>query len=187
MAKSKNNVVTHGLSGRIGDLLVFRQRGGKTIVSKMPQHSAKESDNQKKHRKRFQQAVLYAKVAIVSPENGEQYKTSSAKKGKTAFNVAVADFFNAPDIEQVDMSGYTGHPGDMIHIRVTDDFKVETVFLRISNADGSLVEEGNAVPDPSGYLWTYTAVASNDNLSGDKILVTASDMPGNISMEEQTL
>jgi hypothetical protein len=33
MAKSKNNLVTHGLSGKIGDMLVFRQVGGETIVS----------------------------------------------------------------------------------------------------------------------------------------------------------
>jgi len=36
MAKSRNNVITHGLSGLIGDLLVFRQKGGKTIVSDRP-------------------------------------------------------------------------------------------------------------------------------------------------------
>ena len=36
MAKSENNVLTHGMSGKIGDLLVFRNVNGKTIVSKAP-------------------------------------------------------------------------------------------------------------------------------------------------------
>ena len=36
MAKSENNIITHGLSGKIGDLLVFKQVNGKTIVSKVP-------------------------------------------------------------------------------------------------------------------------------------------------------
>lgn len=36
MAKSKNNVVTHGLSGKIGDMLVFSQRNGQTIVGMAP-------------------------------------------------------------------------------------------------------------------------------------------------------
>ena len=36
MAKQTNNVVTHGLSGKVGDLLVFRQRAGKTVVGKAP-------------------------------------------------------------------------------------------------------------------------------------------------------
>jgi hypothetical protein len=33
MAKSKNNAVTRGLSGKAGDLLVFRRRDGKTVVA----------------------------------------------------------------------------------------------------------------------------------------------------------
>ena len=36
MAESKNNVLTHGLSGKVGDLIVFRVRGNKTFVSSKP-------------------------------------------------------------------------------------------------------------------------------------------------------
>ena len=36
MAQSKNNVITHGLTGLVGDMLVFRNRGGKTFVSSNP-------------------------------------------------------------------------------------------------------------------------------------------------------
>ncbi len=36
MAKVGNNIVTTGLSGKLGNLIVFRNRGGKTIVSKTP-------------------------------------------------------------------------------------------------------------------------------------------------------
>jgi hypothetical protein len=45
MAKQERNVVTYGLSGKIGDLLVFRQRDGKTIVSKVPQMSKAPSES----------------------------------------------------------------------------------------------------------------------------------------------
>ncbi|WP_304063611.1 hypothetical protein [Pedobacter glucosidilyticus] len=34
MAKSRNNVITHGLSGLVGDLLAFRQREGKQFSTK---------------------------------------------------------------------------------------------------------------------------------------------------------
>ena len=86
MAKQKNNVVTYGLSGKIGDLLVFRQVAGKTVVAKMPQQSGKVSDKQKEHRKRFQQAVIYAKTAMSSPETGEQYR-AGAKKGQVPISI----------------------------------------------------------------------------------------------------
>jgi hypothetical protein len=50
---------------------------------------------------------------------------AKAKKGWTAYNAAVADFLNAPDIDTIDLSGYTGQPGDPIRIIVTDDYKVQ--------------------------------------------------------------
>ncbi len=101
--------------------------------------------------------------------------------------MAVADFFNAPDIENVDVSGYTGQPGDTINIRVHDDFLVKSVTVNITNSDGSLVEEGNAQPDASGYVWTYTATQTNESLDGDKITISASDIPRNMTHEEREL
>jgi hypothetical protein len=184
MAKSKKNVITHGLSGKIGDLLVFRQIDGQTVVSQMPKRSRKKaSEKQSAHRRRFQQAVLYAQIAIESPETGELYKSAAEKTGKKSFNIAVADFFNAPDIENIDLSEYCGNVGDRIRIIARDDFAVKAVTVRITNSDGSLVEEGEAVHSVSA-LWIYTATRDNENLEGDKIVVTASDLPGNLSSEE---
>ena len=42
MAKQKNNVVTHGLSGNVGDLLIFRQTSTGTVVADMPDSIANE-------------------------------------------------------------------------------------------------------------------------------------------------
>jgi hypothetical protein len=87
MAKSRNNVVTHGLSGKIG-MLVFRQVDGETIVSTMPEQSSELTEKQLAHRKRFQRAVLYGTIAVESPETKELYETLAAKKGRKVFNVA---------------------------------------------------------------------------------------------------
>jgi hypothetical protein len=45
MAKQKGNVVTFGLSGKAGDLIIFRQRDGQTIVAKVPHVSSNVSYN----------------------------------------------------------------------------------------------------------------------------------------------
>jgi hypothetical protein len=185
MAKQERNVVTYGLSGKIGDLLVFRQRNGKTIVSKIPAHSGSASEKQVAHRRRFQQAVIYAKAAVASPETEELYR-AAAKKGRYPFNVAVADFFNAPDIHHIDLSEYTGSAGEQMRITVSDDVAVKSVKVEIRNADGWLEEEGDAVQSAGG-LWIYTAVQDNENLDGDKITVTVSDVPGNVTQEEREL
>ena len=182
MAQSKNNIVTHGLSGKVGDILVFSQRNGKTIVSKAPKkRTGEDSEKQKQQQAKFQQAVLYGKSVLADPTQKELYETA----GKKAYNVAVADLLNAPKIETINVSNYKGNIGDTISVRVTDDFKVVSVKVIIQNADGSLVEEGNAVQQ--GIDWIYTATAQNTDLSGDKIIIQATDTPANLSEKEQIL
>jgi len=68
-----------------------------------------------------------------------------------------------------------------------NDFGVQQVSLRIENSDATLVEEGEAALSPDGQLWIYTATATNESTSGDKITVTATDRPRNISREEQAM
>jgi hypothetical protein len=182
MAKQKNNVVTHGLSGMVGGMLVFRQTVSGTVIQSPPRVSGKESEAQRAHRRRFQRAVLYANAVSVDADRMEAY-AAKAKPGKTARNMAVADFLHAPDIDVIDLSAYHGQPGDVIRIEVTDDFAVKEVKVVITNPDGSLVEEGYAAQDAVGYEWTYTATELNELLEGDRIEIYASDTPGNIAKE----
>jgi hypothetical protein len=182
MAKSKNNIVTHGLSGKLGELLVFRQVRGETIVSQMPATSTKVSAKQETARKNFQQATLYGSNAIKDPVTSELYSAVAKKKGLSAYNVAVADFFHAPDIETVDVSQYAGVAGDEIRIIASDDFAVKSVRVNISNHDGSWSEEGEATQSV-GNLWIYVATQNIDTLEGSKIVISASDLPGNVTSE----
>jgi len=93
MAESKNNVITHGLSGKLGDLIVFRNRNGKTIVASKPGPRTGElSEAQKEHQKHFQEATIYGKAALTNPATKAGYE-AVASDGETAYNVAVADFF----------------------------------------------------------------------------------------------
>jgi hypothetical protein len=64
---------------------------------------------------------------------------------------------------------------------------VQEVKVVITNSDGTLVEEGFAKPGAVGYEWLYTATQTNENLSGDRIEVFASDTPGNISEKVEEL
>lgn len=187
MAESKNNIVTHGLSGKVGDLLVFIQRNGKTIVSKAPkERTGGLSDKQEIQKLKFQRAVLYAKTIMNDASKKQMYEAmSDDSKGISAYNVAVADLLNAPKIQEINLSAYTGNPGDTIRIIATDDFEVVSVIVKIENSDGSLVEEGSAVNN--GAEWIYTATVLNSDLSGDKITITASDYPDNVTEKFETL
>jgi hypothetical protein len=188
MAKSKNNIVTHGLSGKIGNLLVFSQRHGSTVVSSVPRHSDKVSERQKERRRLFQRAVLYAQSVLASDSDVKAaYEHTASAKGRTTYNIAVADMLNAPDIKSIDLTGYTGQPNDVIRIEVTDDFAVKEVKVVITNIDGAVVEEGFAQLEPGEYRWTYKATRVNEQLDNDKIEIYASDIPGNISHKSEEL
>ena len=70
---------------------------------------------------------------------------AKARDKRSAFNVAVADFFHAPNLDEIDLKEYSGAVGETIRVRVTDDFRVEQVQVSIVNSDGSLVEQGDAI------------------------------------------
>ena len=181
------NILLHGASGKIGDMLVIRQRGGRTILSQSPGERTKEpSEKQKAQQQRFQQAIIYGKSQMENEASKAEYE-AKATNLKSAYNVAVADFFHAPDIEEVDLTAYTGAVGDPIRVRAVDDFKVVKVHVAIFNGDGTTVEEGDAVQDENALDWIYTATAVNESLEGDKIVVTASDNPGNVTENEQVI
>ncbi len=76
---------------------------------------------------------------------------------------------------------------DTIRVRVTDDFRVEQAQVSILNSDGTLVEEGNAEQQANAIDWVYTATVANEATEGDKIVVRATDRPGNISALEQVM
>ena len=73
MAEVKKNPFTKGLSGAVGDYMVFRRVGKQTIVSTTPVYSGVVSDKQKAVRERFQMATIYAKSVTHDPTLKEEY------------------------------------------------------------------------------------------------------------------
>ena len=186
MVQIKKNIVTKGFSGKL-DTIVFRVRGGKTIVATAPEKKDHElSPSQKNRRKAFQEAILYGKSVLANPELKQQYQ-EQAEEDQSAYNVAVADFLNAPSIENIDVSKFTGQAGSIITVEAMDDFKVAEVQVLICSSDGTLVESGFAVQQPNTANWVYTATTTNNSIAGDKVVVRASDIPGNLTQLESNL
>jgi hypothetical protein len=187
MAKFGRNLVTARLSGKLGDLIVFRTRGDVTYMASRPKKNDKEpTPGQIEHRLRFQEAIIYGKQVNADPALKENY-SQSADGNQSAYNVAVADFMKAPHIDEIDVTRYNGQAGGSIRIRAVDDFRVVQAAVSIFNADSTLVEEGNAQQQANGIDWIYTATAQNGSIAGDKIIIKVSDTPGNITLEEKSL
>lgn len=185
MRQSRNSIM-RGASGALGDELVFRQRAGKTVIS-IPaiRRVDRRTEEQLLYRERFRQAVMYARKVVADPAQKVLYQ-AIAKQGIFAYNLAFRDRFKAPVITAIDIGNYSGSPGDIIRIGAIDDFRVEKVQVTILNAAGSVVEEGPALAGPDE-TWLYTAIITNTTPAGGKLIVQASDLPGNITTGEASL
>ena len=53
-------------------------------------------------------------------------------------SLTIADFFNAPVVDRLDVSGYTGQAGETIVVQAHDDFEVTGVTVQIAAAGGQL-------------------------------------------------
>ena len=111
---------------------------------------------------------------IANPVIKEAYQ-ADIEDVDTAYDVAVADFLNAPYINGIDVSHYTGQVNSYIQVRAVEDFEVKEVTVTIQNSDGTEVESGVAVQQDGGIWWRYTATTANESLAGDKIVIRVSD------------
>lgn len=188
MSRVKKNLLTQGLSGMIGRTLVFRRVGNETLVSSAPSTGREPSPEQQTQRNRFRKAASYAKAQMTSSLMKRAYAQSvKGRNMLTAYNAAVMDYMISPEITEIDLAHYAGHTNDAIRIKAIDDFRVASVTVTISDASGVLIESGSAVMQVNGLEWVYTVSVNVSTLAGEKITVTATDLPGNTTVRETTL
>lgn len=170
MAKVKQNVLIQGISGTIGNNLVFRHmKDGSIIVSAKQDFSRRVfSKRQLTHQRRFQEAVAYARDAAKS---NPMYAELAKKTQKTAYNIALSDWFDPPVIQDVQRKG------SLIQVKATDKVAVAKVLVFILDEEDKIVEQGEAIVQ-EGPVWEYTTNANG------RIRVEAWDFAGNVARDE---
>ena len=182
--KVENNDLVWGSSGRIGDMLVFKQLAGKTIIVKRPRkRETPPSESQQMVNERFTEAVQYAK-GVVSDEVKKAVYQLKVRPGVSAYNLALSDYCKAPEIKKVNLTGYTGKVSEQILIRAIDDFMVKTVQVEILDNDLLRIEQGEAILSDNNLDWIYTSKALNPDPANSTIRVSASDLPGNVTTKD---
>lgn len=87
-----DNILLQNTSGSIGKMLVVKNYGNKTIITKHPDMSkVKYNDNQKREQNRFAEAVAYARSIINDPVRKADYQ-KTLPKGKRVYNAALQEF-----------------------------------------------------------------------------------------------
>jgi hypothetical protein len=173
MAKVRDNILVRGLSGKLGDQVVFRiLRDGRTIVCNKPDFSNRKlSRDQKEHHKRFKQAAAYARVAA---RTNPIYAQLAEGTMKNAYNVALGDWFHPPVIHRVERRGRT------IRVQASDDVMVAGVQILILDEQGKVVEKGDCEAlrtegiRGEGDWWEYVPTTEG------KMTVEARDLAGNV-------
>lgn len=179
MGQVDDNVMMRRNRGMVGGQLVYRNRGGKSIVSNAPKkRTGPVTVPQLVKQKKFSKAVRYAKKLKANPVLKEMYQ-AGASGGQTAYNVALSDALKAPEVLDINAEAYTGTAGEVIVIEAADNFRVKEVKVVINNVLGELLEQGNAVESEDADEWLYTVTAANPTPEGSLIKVTAIDHPGN--------
>ena len=180
MANVTHNVLVNQSSGKVGNG-VYKTRGGKTFLSKLPDFSNRVlSDKQEDWNDRLREANIYArKVKLEDPELWAFYTKKSKQKNLTVHNVAVKDFMTLPKIKKIDISSYKGEVGDIVIIEARDIYQIKGAKVCIVGMDGIEIESGDAEEEKYSDFWNYTAKTLNPTWQEGRFIVTIQDTPGN--------
>ena len=179
MAKSRNNLITKGYSGRVGDI-VLKNYGDITVMTKRPDCSKViKTPWQLEFNDKFKKAVKYARYVIKNQELSDYYRR--IRPDMDPYHAAISDYMSRPVIERIDVAGYHGLPGNVVTVSVWNKWEIEGVDMVIFNALGEVIECGAAVPKQfSGNMeWDYMATIENVDYKSCRILVRIKDRPGN--------
>jgi hypothetical protein len=183
MAKVKLNPVMEKIHGKIGDL-VFRRYEDEIVVARKPdRQNVEPTPAQAAHRERFRLAALYGKTVFADPAQKALYEKGAKDRHQTVFALTVGDFLNAPAVDEIDLSAYTGKAGEPITIRASDDFEVAGVYVAIRDTCGAVLEQAAACQ--SDGVWLYTTTKALTPGLAVVIEVTATDRPGNKTVRTQ--
>jgi len=185
MSKVKDNIITSGLSGKLGKQIVFRQWGGETFLSTAPgkSESLLKKEMYEKNRALFTKATAYAKMAMSDQDLKQAYKNKCNLR-QNAYVRAVQDFLIAPSIGEIDLSNYTGKKDSFILIYATDDFRVNRVHVTVKDEQNQEVETGFAVQEEHTDWWKFVVNEAHVIPTGGKVVVSAYDLPGNETVKE---
>lgn len=183
MAKVKLNPVLERVRGQVGDV-VFKRYNDEVIMARKPDLTGRTpTEGQAAHREQFKLAALYGRTVLADPQKKAVYDAAAKSKYVPAFALTIGDFLNAPVVDEIDLSGYTGKTGETICVAASDDFEVTGVEVSITDANGAVLEHGPAAAQNGS--WSYTATTDLTAGQPVSIVATATDRPGHKGTKTQ--
>lgn len=176
MTRVTLNGTVKSLRGKTGNLVFRELPDGTTVMSQGPHKKnarqkkrakEKRSPAQKAHNNRFQEATWYASAAAKTEL--VYAELAAVTPMWTAYNHALSDWFHPPQI------GCLAQEDGRILVDASDDVLVTRVKVTILNAEGCVLEKGEAVRR-EGHWWEFLSP-----LVGKTVIAEAWDLPGNVT------
>ncbi len=180
MARTKNNCITYGSSGKMGHV-VFTVDGR---MRPKPDISRRVwTQPQKLHLERVEESKRYGRWAICDPELNEFYARKAADKhGLGAWHMAISDYFHPPEIMSADFRNVNRTKGRNIIICATDNFEVKKVMVSFISPASEILENGHADRESGHFAWNYRLKSDIGFVPGLSVFIRAMDVAGNITM-----
>jgi hypothetical protein len=183
MAISKDNILTEGLSGMIGNVIVFKTVRGKTIMANRPRKPTRQSELQRSNRSRFRNATAFAHAAMHDPQKKAYYWEKARKlKLPNAYTAAITDYMRRPAVTRVETPKNNGSAGKRLMITAgKKEFSLSSVEVNLVDKQGvSLGNSTAALVNQQKHLWvSHVPEDVSENVA--QIIVTARDEAGNVS------
>ncbi len=191
MALLAANSVLQGLTGMIGNQLVFRKHGDKTVVSRKPYRCRRRtSELQQLYLNKFREASKYARQLLRDPDTHDHYKKLAKKQGRhSAYNLVISEYMRRVKISTED--GPYSVKKSPKRVKLTIDkggYAVKEVTVSITR-NGQMVNEGTA-NRISGNNWIYSlrpyaAAQGHPGMEhGDVMCVRVVDAFGNETIKD---
>ena len=175
-----------GASGMLGNVVVYRQFRGRTLLCNRPEKSRSITPHQQRMKTRFLEAVAFAKRQIADPVAKALYQPGPDSKFTSAYAAALADYLKRPFIDNVDVSGYKGKVGNAIIVKASDVARTLTVVVSVLDTSGNVIEQGEALPAILMPVFVFRASKRNDLIKGCTVRIRVKDRPGN-SVEREIM
>ena len=178
MARHYSTIFARGLAGIAEDPSEVHTRSGKNVTAR----KVLFDDNREylELLKPAQAAILEASTYAHFAKTQDLYLERELETGMTAYNVALADWFVAPKVLQINVDHWTGRPGQIIRVKARDNVRVVKVLVMIRDGEGNVLEAGEAVQMEAGSAWWhYTTTTTVALTPFPNVKAVARDMPGN--------
>ena len=154
----------------------------------MPRKSSKPpSEAQLAQRELMRDANIYAKRLKTDSEMRTYYEKMAKKKKMTnAYHCALSHYMTCPRLRQVDFSEYAGTSGDTIRCQAFAWKSVSSVFIKIMDSGGSIVESGAAEKGDYDW-WIYTLHQSIPGWQSGTVVFEITDDLGHVRIQKEVI